>query len=137
MVKIDCRRRCYSAKPCGLYRARHHKSPVAIMSAQDQTEVPTRRWRVWLGMFLLIPLTAASGGMLFGLYRHVATGQLNTVAKSYGATSRTIYFAESPVWFLMTFIFHAAFTAFIIFVTVVVARLVLKRRRPPSKGHEV
>lgn len=83
-------------------------------------------------MFLLIPLTAASGGMLYGLYRHVATGHLNTVAKSYGAISRTISFAESPVWFLVFFILQAAVTAAIILVTVVIARLVITRIRVRS-----
>jgi uncharacterized membrane protein len=78
---------------------------------------------------LLVPLTAASGGMLFALYLHVVTGQLNTAAKSYGSTSRTIIFAKSPVWFSVFFGLHALVAALVILVTVVVARLSVKLLR--------
>lgn len=110
-------------KSLGITNAR-----IAMTIPKNHSPVPNRRWAVWLGRLLLIPLTAASGGMVFGLYRHVATGQLSTVAKSYGATSRTINFAETPVWFLAFFVLHAAITALVIVVTVVVGRLVFKRR---------
>lgn len=103
-----------------------------MTSPKDQAPVPRRRWAVWLGMFLIIPLTAASGGMLFGLYRQVMAGQLSTVAKSFGTTSKTIAFAEKPVWFLVFFALHAALTALVIVVTVVLARLVLERMRNRS-----
>lgn len=96
---------------------------------RDPAQAPLGRWKGWLGLLLLIPLTGASGGMLVGLYRHVVTGQLSTVAKSYGTTSRTITFAESPVWFLVFFILQAALAAFVIIVTVVVARLSVQRLR--------
>ena len=100
--------------------------------SQNPAPVPRSRWKAWLGLFLLIPLAGASGGMLFGLYRHVVTGQLSTVAKSFGTTSRTLSFAESPVWFLVFFILHAALAALVIFVTVVVARLSVQRLRARS-----
>jgi hypothetical protein len=102
---------------------------TAVTPPQSQAPVPLDRWKGWLGLVLLLPLTAASGGVLFGLYRHVVTGQLSTVAKSYGTTSRTISFAESPVWFLLFFMLHAALAAGVILVTIVVAKLAVKRLR--------
>jgi cobalamin synthase len=99
---------------------------------QDQAQAPRRRWAAWLALFLLIPLAAASAGALYVLYRHLVTGQLTTVAKSYGATSRTISFSESPTWFLVFFALHAAVAAAVIFVTVVLARLAVQRLRGRS-----
>ena len=87
------------------------------------------RWRGWLGLLLLFPLTGASCGLLFGLYRQAVTGQLSTVAKSFGTTSRTLSFADSPWWFLLFFMLHAALAASVIIVTVVVARLTIQRLR--------
>lgn len=66
--------------------------------------------------------------MLYGLYRQVVSGELNTVAYSYGSTSRTISFAESPFSFVVFFVLHAALAAVIILVTFVMARLVVRRR---------
>jgi hypothetical protein len=56
------------------------------------------------------------------------TGQLITAAKSYGTTSRTINFAESPISFVVFFALQAAVTAAIILVTIVMGRLFFKRR---------
>jgi hypothetical protein len=92
-------------------------------------QVRPSRWRGWLGLFLVIPLSALSAALLFGLYRHILTGQLSTVAKGYGATSRTILFSESPILFTVFLVFHAAFAVVIILVTVVVARLSVKGLR--------
>lgn len=121
------------ADPTG--RGRPFRSPRPCRRASAVTQPPTKaqaprgKWRAWLGVLLLVPLTAASGGMLYGLYLHVVTGQLNTVASSYGTTSRTITFAESPVSFLVFFALHALLAAAVIFVTVVVARLSVRRLR--------
>jgi hypothetical protein len=100
-----------------------------MTSPQEKTPVPVRRWAIWLGRFLVLPLAAASGGMLYGLYRMVVTGQFDTVAKSYGTTSRTVSFAESPVWFLFYVVLVAALTALVILVTVVMAKLTFRQRR--------
>lgn len=92
--------------------------------------MPYRPWAVWLGRLLLIPLAAASGGMIYGVVLHAVTGQLTTVGKSYGSTSSTIRFVDSPVLFIVFLALEAAVTVAIILATVALSRLVFKRRPP-------
>ncbi len=88
------------------------------------------RWRLWLGRLLIVPLAAMSGGLLFVLYRVVVTGQITASSRGWASSSRVIYFANSPVWFLFFFLLTVMLTCVIIFVTVVVVRLVFKKSRP-------
>jgi hypothetical protein len=115
------------ARTLGL-RKRTANLLVEMKDSKIHTPAPHRPWAVWLGRLLLIPVAAASGGMLYGLYHTLVTGQLITAAKSYGTTSRTINFAESPIWFVVFFALQAAVTAAIILVTIVMGRLFFKRR---------
>jgi hypothetical protein len=91
-----------------------------------------RRWQAWLGLFLVIPLAAMSGAVAFLVYRQAVTGQLSTVVKGYGYTSRTIVFADRPASFLLMLAMHAAFAAMLVAVTVIVARLSIRRLRARS-----
>ena len=91
----------------------------------DQAPVPIERWRLWLGRFLLIPLGAMSGGLIFGLYRAVLTGEMNTVSKGYRVSSSVYQFSETPFMFLFFFGLYLALTGVVIFVTVIVARRVM------------
>lgn len=103
---------------------------MSLPSPQDQSQIPMERWRLWLGRIVLIPLTAMSGGMIFALYRVLVSGEITTVSRGYRVISRTHYFTESPVMFVVAFAFHAALAGLIIFVTVLVARRVIKGTRP-------
>ena len=103
---------------------------MALIPSQDQSHPPIERWRLWLGRIVFIPLTAMSVGMIFALYRVLASGEITTVSRGYRASSRVYYFAESPVMFVVAFAFHAALAGVIIFVTVFVARRFFKRTRP-------
>ena len=87
------------------------------------------RWRLWLGRLLIVPLAAMSGGLLFALYRVVVTGQITAFSRGWASSSRVIYFANSPVWFLFFFLLTVMLTCSVIFVTVVVIRMVLKKSR--------
>ena len=99
-----------------------------MTSRQDKAPAPNRRWALWLGRFLLIPLTAMSGGLVFALCRTVMTGEIVAFSKGWStSSSRFIYFAESPVWFLFFFTLAAAVTGVVIFTTFVLARLVFKK----------
>ena len=88
------------------------------------------RWRLWLCRLLIVPLAAMSGGLLFVLYRAVVTGQITMVSRGWKSSDRVIYFADSPAWFLVSFLLTVMFTCAVIFVTVVVVRLAFKKSRP-------
>ena len=100
-----------------------------MTSHQDQAPAPNRRWALWLGRFLLIPLIAMSGGLVFALCRTVVTGEIVAFSRGWRNSSRFIYFAESPVLFLFFFTLAAAVTGVVIFSTVVLVRLVFKKTR--------
>ena len=105
---------------------------IAMTDPKQHKPVPYRPWAVWLLRVLLIPIAAAAGGMLFGLYQFVVTGQLRTAGRSFGATSSTIAFADKPVWFTVFFLLQAAVAVAFVVATVALARLAF-RKRPP--GH--
>ena len=96
----------------------------------NRSPAPIERWRLWLCRLLILPLAAMSGGLLLVLYRAVVTGHITAVSRGYRSSSRVIYFADSPVWFLFFFLLTVMLTCLIIFVTVVVVRLVFKKSRP-------
>ena len=75
-------------------------------------------------------MIAMSGGMVFGLYRVLASGEINTVSKGYRAASRHYSLAENPGMFIFAFVFHAAFAGAIIVVTVYLIRRVFRGTRP-------
>jgi cobalamin synthase len=105
------------------------------MTAPQAKEQPRyKTWAAWCLVVLLIPLTAASCGLLYSLYLHASTGKLSTVAKGIGRTSREISFAESPVWFAVFFVLTAALAAFIVVVTVVCAKLAYRHLRPSDNA---
>lgn len=95
---------------------------------------PTPRyktWAAWVLVVLLVPFSLASLGMLYALYLALTTGRLNTVAKGFRATTTTISFADSPVWFCVFVLLNLAFAAVMIVATAVLARLAfghLRRR---------
>ena len=71
-----------------------------------------------------------SGGLVFALWRTVVTGEIITFSRGWATSSgRFIYFAESPVLFLLFFTLAAAVTGVVIFTTIVLARLVFKKTR--------
>ena len=96
----------------------------------NRTSAPIERWRLWLCRLLILPLAAMSGGLLLVLYRAVVTGHITAVSRRWGSSDRVIYFADSPVWFLFFFLLTVMLTCSVIFVTVVVIRMVLKKSRP-------
>lgn len=104
------------------------KPLLQMANPKNHSPVPYRPWAVWLLTFFLIPIAGAAGGMLFALYRYLAIGQLRTGGKSYGPTSSTIVFADSPVWFTVFFIPQAAVAAALIVAALVLARLAFKKR---------
>ncbi|HYN89976.1 MAG TPA: hypothetical protein VER55_15690, partial [Ardenticatenaceae bacterium] len=85
------------------------------------------RWRLWLCRLLIAPLAAMSGGLLFVLYRAVVTGHITAVSRGWKSSDRVIYFADSPVGFLLYFLLIVIFTCVVILVTVVVIRMALKK----------
>ena len=91
---------------------------------------PIERWRLWLCRLLILPIAAMSGGLLLVLYRAVVTGHITAVSRRWGSSDRVIYFADSPVWFLLFFLLTVMLTCSVIFVTVVVIRMALKKSRP-------
>ena len=95
----------------------------------DHIRDPMRRWQAWLALLLVAPLAALSGAVAFAVYRQAVTGQLATGVNGYGYTSRTIVFADRPASFLLFLAMHAAFAAMLIAVTVLVARLAIRRLR--------
>ena len=96
----------------------------------NRSSAPIERWRLWLCRLLIVPLAAMSGGLLFVLYRAVVTGHITAVSRGWASSDRVIYFADSPVWFLFFFLLTVMLTCSVIFVTVVVVRLVIKKSRP-------
>ena len=96
----------------------------------NRSSVPMERWRLWLCRLLIVPLAAMSGGLLFVLYRAVVTGHITAVSRGWASSDRVIYFADSPVRFLLFFLLTVMLTCSVIFVTVVVIRMVLKKSRP-------
>lgn len=80
-------------------------------------------------MLLVVPLTAASGGMLFGLYLALTSGMLRSASRNFGPSSTTISFAESPFWFVVFLLLQAAIAATLIVMTWIMARLALKAVR--------
>lgn len=103
-----------------------------MSKTKDHSKAPDRRWAVWLGALLLVPLGLASAAMLYFVFRIVATGQLTTVAKSYRTSSTTIQFAESPLLFLFYLALTVGVAGGVVLLTVVLARLVLQRLRARS-----
>ena len=95
---------------------------------------PVPRWKTWLGLLMVVPLAAGSGALLYGLYRHLDTGQLETVVKGYGYTGRTVVFADRPGTFVFFFVMHALFALALVAVTVLVARLSVRRLRTGHDG---
>jgi hypothetical protein len=71
-----------------------------------------------------------SGGLLLVLYRAVVTGHITAVSRGWKSSDRVIYFADSPVGFLLYFLLIVIFTCVVILVTVVVIRMALKKSRP-------
>lgn len=68
--------------------------------------------------------------MIYGVLLHAVTGHLTTVGKSYGSSSSTIRFADSPFLFIVFLALEAAVTVAVILGTVALGRLVFKRRPP-------
>ena len=81
---------------------------------------------------LLVPIAAASVGFLYALYLGLTTGNLTTVSKGFRATSATVRFAESPIWFSVFFLLTAAFAATFIIGTLALARLAYRQLRSGS-----
>lgn len=96
---------------------------------QQLPDKQVRRWAVWLGAVLLVPLTFTCAAMLYALYHSAVTGQLITVAKGYNRTSQSVRFAESPLWFVVLFVLQALVVLAIMAGTAVMARLVISRMR--------
>jgi hypothetical protein len=96
----------------------------------NRSPAPIERWRLWLCRLLILPIVAMSGGLLLVLYRAVVTGHITAVSRGWKSSSRVIYFADSPIWFLLFFLLMVMFTCLVIFVTVVVVRLAFKKSRP-------
>ncbi len=86
----------------------------------------------WVLVVLLIPIAGASLGFIYSIYIGLTTGRLNTVAKGFRATSSTVSFAESPVWFSVFTLLNAAFAAVFFIVALVLARLAYSHLRPGS-----
>ena len=105
-----------------------------MVPSKDQAHAPIERWRLWLGIwlgrFLIIPLAAMSGGLVFALSRVLVTGKINTVSRGFRSSSSVYTFAENPVLFLVFFALFAVLTGLVIFVTVFVARRVTKGTLP-------
>lgn len=95
----------------------------------NRSPAPIERWRLWLCRLLILPLAAMSGGLLLVLYRAVVTGHITAVSRRWGSSDRVIYFADSPVGFLLYFLLIVIFTCVVILVTVVVIRMVVKKSR--------
>ncbi|MGE0861091.1 MAG: hypothetical protein AB7I01_10680 [Gammaproteobacteria bacterium] len=90
-----------------------------------------KTWAAWVLVVLLLPFSLASLGMLYALYLALTTGSLSTVAKGYRATTTTLSFADSPVWFCVFVLLNCALAAVMIVMTIVLARLAfghLRRR---------
>ena len=96
----------------------------------NRSSAPIERWRLWLCRLLIAPLAAMSGGLLLVLYRAVVTGHITAVSRRWKSSDRVIYFADSPVGFLLYFLLIVIFTCVVILVTVVVIRMALKKSRP-------
>ena len=96
----------------------------------NRSPAPIERWRLWLCRLLIAPLAAMSGGLLLVLYRAVVTGHITAVSRGWASSDRVIYFADSPVGFLLYFLLIVIFTCVVILVTVVVIRMALKKSRP-------
>ena len=96
----------------------------------NRSSAPIERWRLWLCRLLILPIGAMSGGLLLVLYRAVVTGHITAVSRGWKSSDRVIYFADSPVGFLLYFLLIVIFTCVVIFVTVVVIRMALKKSRP-------
>ena len=96
----------------------------------NRSSAPIERWRLWLCRLLIAPLAAMSGGLLLVLYRAVVTGHITAVSRGWASSDRVIYFADSPVGFLLYFMLIVIFTCVVILVTVVVIRMALKKSRP-------
>jgi hypothetical protein len=88
----------------------------------------------WVLAVLLVPIAGASLGLLYGVYLAVTTGSLNTVAKGFRASSRTISFAESPIWFSCFVLLNALLAAAFIVGTWALARLVYRFLRHGDTG---
>lgn len=95
----------------------------------NRSSAPIERWRLWLCRLLILPLAAMSGGLLLVLYRAVVTGHITAVSRGWKSSDRVIYFADSPVGFSLYFLLMVIFTCVVIFVTVVVIRMVVKKSR--------
>ncbi|RZJ12526.1 MAG: hypothetical protein EOO54_20450 [Haliea sp.] len=103
----------------------------------DRAPVPPampvyRRVALWVcALFVLPVLCAASGAMAYyGLYRSLVTGKVVTTSRGWQSSSSTIYFADSPVSFVIFYVLTVLLTAMLVVITVLLARLVFKTVRP-------
>jgi hypothetical protein len=77
-----------------------------------------------------MPLAGATAAIVyFGLYRSFVTGKITATSKGWTGSSSVIAFADSPVWFVISWILTALMAAGLIVTTVILARLILSRRR--------
>jgi hypothetical protein len=126
-AKLPCRSGPVSSN------VRPHTTPF-LRAMRDNTQRPRpvaiETWRLWLGRLLLVPLVALSGGFAYVLFMVAARGEINTLSKGWAPVpSRTVQFAESPLLFSFYFLLLATLTGLIIFVTFVVARMVIRKTR--------
>lgn len=83
-----------------------------------------KKWAMWIGRIVLVPVfTATCAGFVFGLYRFVTTGQINSPGRNFGPASSTIQFSDHPVWFLVLLLFYLVLVANCIVGTILLARL--------------
>jgi len=101
-----------------------------MASHPNKDSPPAPGWKLWLGALLVIPLSAASGAMIyFGLYRSIVTGQITAMSKGWQGSSSVIYFAENPIWFSFSWALTALMAASLVILTLVMVRLVYTRSR--------
>jgi hypothetical protein len=97
--------------------------------------MPTyKKWAIWIGRIVLVPVfTAACGGLVFGLYRFVTTGQMSSPGRNFGPASSTIHFSDHPVWFLVLLLIYLVLVANCFIGTFLLARLFFRRRPNGAK----
>jgi len=94
------------------------------MTAPQATRQPRyKTWAAWILVVLLLPMGAATLGVVYSLYLGLTTGSLTTLAKGIRASSTAVNVADSPVWFSVFFVLNVLFAVTLACATLGIARV--------------
>ena len=113
--------------------ASSRKRSLQMNTSGSQRQPRYKTWAAWCLVALLLPIGAASCGLLYSVYLQLTSGRLSTVAKGFGRTSSSVSFVESPIWFSVFIVLNAVLAAMFVVLTLVLAKLAYSHLRPRKR----